>query len=54
MIACLAALCITGAVAVDGDTLRVNTPGKPAPVGHLLSAPLNLHFPHCSRSMRAA
>ena len=28
MIACLAALCITGAVAVDGDTLRVNTPGK--------------------------
>lgn len=27
-IACIAALCITGAVAIDGDTLRLDSPGK--------------------------
>lgn len=25
---CIAAICITGAVAIDGDTLRLNSPGK--------------------------
>ena len=28
MITCLAALCITGAVAIHGDTLRLDGPGK--------------------------
>lgn len=28
MITCLAALCITGAVAIDGDTLRLDSPGQ--------------------------
>ena len=28
MISCLAALCITGAVAIDGDTLRLDSPGR--------------------------
>lgn len=28
MITCLAALCITGAIAIDGDTLRLDSPGK--------------------------
>lgn len=27
-LACLAALCITGAVAIDGDTLRLDAPRK--------------------------
>ncbi len=25
---CLAAICITGAVAIDGDTIRLDSPGK--------------------------
>lgn len=28
MFTCLAALCITGAVAIDGDTIRLDSPGK--------------------------
>ncbi|WP_136652437.1 thermonuclease family protein [Paracoccus aeridis] len=28
MITCLAAICLTGAVAIDGDTLRLDAPGK--------------------------
>lgn len=28
MITCLAALCITGAIAIDGDTIRLDSPGK--------------------------
>lgn len=28
MLTCLAALCITGAVAIDGDTIRLDSPGK--------------------------
>lgn len=28
MLTCLAALCITGAVAIDGDTVRLDSPGK--------------------------
>jgi len=28
MITCLAALCITGAVAIDGDTIRLDSPGQ--------------------------
>lgn len=27
-ITCLAAICITGAIAIDGDTLRLDAPGK--------------------------
>lgn len=27
-LACLAALCLSGAVAIDGDTLRLDSPGK--------------------------
>ncbi|SMO96231.1 thermonuclease family protein [Paracoccus laeviglucosivorans] len=28
MITCLAAICLSGAVAIDGDTLRLDSPGK--------------------------
>lgn len=28
MLTCLAAYCITGAVAIDGDTIRLDSPGK--------------------------
>lgn len=28
MLTCLAALCISGAVAIDGDTIRLDSPGK--------------------------
>lgn len=28
MLTCLAAICLTGVVAIDGDTLRVNAPGE--------------------------
>ncbi|MFJ1291200.1 thermonuclease family protein [Paracoccus yeei] len=27
-LACLAALCLSGAIAIDGDTLRLDSPGK--------------------------
>ncbi|MFC0339793.1 thermonuclease family protein [Paracoccus niistensis] len=28
MLTCLAAICVTGAVAIDGDTVRLDSPGK--------------------------
>lgn len=28
MLTCLAAICLTGVVAIDGDTLRIDAPGK--------------------------